>query len=361
MRRIFISLICVCLITLAGCHSASHPFELFYRSNLGGAANREGTFSYNLYRIPDTTQPKIQQLTFATDLGLQYYLAPKAGDKVVIGMYEREDVVDLLDVRSLKTEDITSRFNGPQLGPHTFPVDWSSDQKQFAIITNEGGFPSLMDFDGSTMEPLNFSSFGPAPGVGDIQWSPDGNELAFSRNTEIQQNPVLFAVFVYDLASKQLTQLTSYDAGCALPLWSPSGRQIAATCSRRIRIFNASNPNEYSETPASASCWSPAWSPSGKQITFVCKQGNSQDKLFVMNFDGKGLHAVSLGNKEGFSYLSDPVWSPDGSQIIYIAGSYPSYTEIKLEIYLMNVDGSNNHALTHQAADYEDLSVYRIR
>jgi Tol biopolymer transport system component len=343
------------MIALAGCHSASYPFGIFFRSNLGGIEIGGVNLSYNLYRIPNISQPRIQQLTFMSGLGVEYYLASKTGDEVVLGKYNNKYAY-LLDVNSMKTEDITNRFHGPFFSPLTFPVDWSPDQKRFAILSNEGGFPSIMDFDGSNVKSLNFPSFGEPPRVGDMQWSPDGKELAISRSTDIQKIPVLFAIFVYDLSSKKLTQLTSYDAGCSLPIWSPTGQQIVATCSYKIRILSVLNSNQYYEASASGPCRDPAWSPDGKQISFICEQGNNQDKLFTMNSDGKRLHELRLGNVDGPAFLSDPIWSPNGTQIIYVAGAVYPYTKI----YSVNIDGSNNHPLTPQVADYEDLSIYPV-
>jgi Tol biopolymer transport system component len=76
--------------------------------------------------------------------------------------------------------------------------------------------------------------------------------------------------------------------------------------------------------------------------------------LFVINSDGNGLQEVKLGNPGSPAFLRYPTWSPDGNQIIYTAGTDYQHTNI----YCVNFDGTNNHPLTHQAADYQELSVY---
>ncbi len=308
MKKIPIFLTCLCIITLAGCQSASHPFGIFFLSNLGGAETDGVNISQILYRIPNASQPQIQQLTFGSDLLVEHYLASKKGDKVIFVIFGSNPNyhVYLLDIDNMRSEEITNRFRGPFFSPLTFPVDWSSDQKRFAILSNEGGFPSFMDFDGSSVENLNFPSLGDPPEAGDMQWSPDGKELAISNTTNPWKTPLLSAVFIYNLSSKQLTQLTSYDADCSLPNWSPIGQQIVATCSYRIRILSVLNPNQYHEAPASGICRYPAWSPDGKQIAFVCDQSNSRlfqgNKLFIMNSDGTGLHELKIGKLERFLF-----------------------------------------------------------
>jgi Tol biopolymer transport system component len=49
-------------------------------------------------------------------------------------------------------------------------------------------------------------------------------------------------------------------------------------------------------------------------------------------------------------------WSPDGQKILYIAGK----DENSLHIYMMNNDGSDNHAITTQSSNYSELSTYSL-
>ncbi|MBC3863674.1 PD40 domain-containing protein [Undibacterium jejuense] len=53
------------------------------------------------------------------------------------------------------------------------------------------------------------------------------------------------------------------------------------------------------------------FSPDGKQIAYMSDAGGG-DNIWVMNVDGSNAHAVT---KEDFRLLNNPVWSPDGQYI----------------------------------------------
>lgn len=75
----------------------------------------------------------------------------------------------------------------------------------------------------------------------------------------------------------------------------------------------------------------PAWSPDGSRLAYVV-QGSDSDgttgrsDIWIMNTDGTDAHAVTDGPSSSWS----PAWSPDGSAIAFTRGS---------NIYLMDAEG----------------------
>jgi Tol biopolymer transport system component len=373
-KKILLSLLCLLSLTaLTGCAPKSNHFGVILISN-----NVVGPT--DLYRIPDNTQNKVEQLTFTPTIGEYYFLVSKSGDKVVFetGFTElAEDPSDLaieehnhiyiLDTTSKKLKDITEIFTLP---PTTSPmrvVDWSPDQKQFAVITYEGGL-QFVDTDGTNRKDILIPSLGKIPDIKAIKWSPDGKKLALIHGyaPETPQH-VGWALLIYDLGSGKLRQLTDYQTNCVEVKWSSTSQQVAATCANilpyteipapdTIRIFSAENPGQPYERLALSTCQYPSWSPDGKQIAFTCDKGTDQMGLFIINSDGNGIREVKLGNLESPVVLRYPIWSPDGTQIIYVAGTDSGHENI----YSVNLDGSNNHPLTHQAAGYQVISVYPL-
>jgi Tol biopolymer transport system component len=101
-------------------------------------------------------------------------------------------------------------------------------------------------------------------------------------------------------------------------------------------------------------------SPDGKRVVFTSDIGGDLD-LWVMNIDGS--HARQLTHTLG--YDGGPWWSPDGKRICYRAYHPETPVEIAdyksllaahlirpttLDLYVMNADGSDQHAITHDKA-----------
>lgn len=98
-------------------------------------------------------------------------------------------------------------------------------------------------------------------------------------------------------------------------------------------------------------------SPDGKKIVFTSLKDGDLD-IYTMNADGSDVRRLT--NTPG--YDGGAWWSPDGKQIVYRANHPTDSTELrqyrdllaqrlvkpaKVELFLMNADGSNQHQITH--------------
>src|SRR4029077_7283177 len=85
----------------------------------------------------------------------------------------------------------------------------------------------------------------------------------------------------------------------------------------------------------------PAWSPDGKKIAFMSNRDGGDIEIYVMNVDGS--QQTRLTNAPGRD--AHPSWSPDGKNIYFQSprdGGMP-------QIYVMKADGSGQRRLTHNA------------
>jgi hypothetical protein len=88
----------------------------------------------------------------------------------------------------------------------------------------------------------------------------------------------------------------------------------------------------------------PNLAPDGSQIVYSVFQNPTQDaggQIYVMNADGSNAHALTHGN-----FDSAPVWSPDGKQILFMS----SRDSGNFEVYVMDANGDNPHNLTNDPA-----------
>jgi Tol biopolymer transport system component len=83
----------------------------------------------------------------------------------------------------------------------------------------------------------------------------------------------------------------------------------------------------------------PDWSPDGRRIAYA-----EQGRIWVMNADGTGRHAVT---KTVYGVDWAPSWSRDGRRIAYESNRATSPVTPTNEIWLMNADGSNQRRLTN--------------
>ena len=101
-------------------------------------------------------------------------------------------------------------------------------------------------------------------------------------------------------------------------------------------------------------------SPDGKQIVFTSLKDGDLD-IYVMNVDGTNVRQLT----HQLGYDGGPWWSPDGKQIVYRANhpqtpeAIATYKDLlaqrlvrpnKMDIWIMNADGSNQHQITNLGA-----------
>ena len=120
-------------------------------------------------------------------------------------------------------------------------------------------------------------------------WSPDGSSIAFSSSRTGN-----YEIFVVDVESGALKQLTRDIGDDRRPDWAPDGSRI---------VFQSMRPREMAD------------------------YGGDTANLFVMNADGSGVEQIT--HHDGGVTMAS--WSPDGNYLAYLADvrsigePYPSY------------------------------------
>ncbi len=88
------------------------------------------------------------------------------------------------------------------------------------------------------------------------------------------------------------------------------------------------------------------WSPDGRMIAWARAEAGDTNPLsgiWVMDHDGRNQRLVVNGGTRETTALS-PSWSPTGQQIVYSGYNDDSDT---FTLWVVNLDGTNPHALTH--------------
>jgi TolB protein len=174
--------------------------------------------------------------------------------------------------------------------------------------------------------------------------SPDGRRVLYSRGPWLKVEA--FTAALDGSGEARLTDGT----GVAWTLsWSPDGRRIAYTGRTpdgilQVFVMNADGSGARQVThlePAQGQAQVPAWSPDGKQLAF---QATSQElhrgHLWVLDLDS-GL-ARELAHHDQPYADEVPAWFPDGRRL-----AYQSDASGRMEVWVMNADGSGRRQLTH--------------
>jgi TolB protein len=146
----------------------------------------------------------------------------------------------------------------------------------------------------------------------DIQaaWSPDGTKIVYvsDRDGAIQH------IFVQDIASGEVTQLSSGDGWDFQPVWSLDGKQILFISDRslvlekgemELYLINADGTNEQRFTEDMEFKGDPTYSPDGKQVAYMSNEEGSW-QIYVMDSDGSNVRRIA----EGDANYMYPAWRP---------------------------------------------------
>ena len=147
---------------------------------------------------------------------------------------------------------------------------WSPDSRFVYFYRGEQGRFEVFRVDigeGSTAERV--TALGGYVGNPDI--SPSGREMLVSWNQGIAGND--YEVFVVDLETSALTQLTDNDANEYTPTWSPDGSMIAFNSNREgeqfdVWVMEASGRNPRKLVDLHAHDYYTSWTPDGQWVAF---------------------------------------------------------------------------------------------
>ncbi len=169
----------------------------------------------------------------------------------------------------------------------------------------------------------------------------------YNLNTKLYLIGIIFAflllmsnvVSATSLEVDSIVQLTTNDGDEQNPVWSPDGTEIAYSRDGNIYKMSLADSSEVTLTDDSYRKSGYSWSPDGTQMIFQKQNDSSIYSLWLMNEDGSSQRQIPNTNGEIDSFA----WSPDGSKIAYTQG---------IELTLIEPDGSNKQVIYTNQPEY---------
>ena len=229
---------------------------------------------------------------------------------------------------------------------------WSPDEKKISFASNrDGNFEIyVMNADGSNQKRLTNNKANDMP----LAWSPDGKYIAILSNRDdviVDSNRGITKSEIYIMnvdGSNQMRLTNDLDLYHTIS-WSPDGKSFVICSTPRAasgayyfdEIYISLVSRKEILTQSTSNNCDPDWSPDGKHVAFVSNR-DGQSNIYIMNIDGTDQSALT----DDSSYNIDPSWARNGQYIVFASRRDGNY-----DIYVMNTDGTKIIQLTNDPAD----------
>ncbi len=215
--------------------------------------------------------------------------------------------------------------------------------------------------------------------ISDLRMSPDGRQVAFTITEPVKGTDRNSDIYLLDVATHQIRQLTSSAKSETSPRWRADGRALAFLSDRegdnQIYLLSMDGGEAQRLTEGKLSIQSFDWSPDGKLISFLAPEARTdaeekkirdRDDARVVDKDNRlaRLWIFDVVTKKvrqltsGPCRVSDPQWKPNGEGLVVIASNHPELDQPTSKIYSISASGGElAEVLTPKGNRFGQVSI----
>ena len=238
-----------------------------------GDAVISGSGDYGDYNVAPAVSPDGRLVAFFS-----------SRDLTGINMYLADAVTGKVEAK-LAAPGVLSHFDA--LSFLYSSGSWSPDAKQLAFVTYADGDNEINIVDVRSHHITKHFKPKDIGAVSTVAWSPDGRQLAFSG-----QKGGLSDLYLYDLATGAIRQLTNDRYADLQPAWSPDGRTIAFATDRAATADSSAYGSDFQRLRYSSLRLALIDVASG-QVRVLAGEPNAKHINPQYSADGRSLYYVS--------------------------------------------------------------------
>ena len=205
-------------------------------------------------------------------------------------------------------------------------VAWAPDGRTIAFVAKRGPKDIILLWDLYEKRLRNTLQFDRLEVIESLTWDPESRRLAFVGIGYAQAD-----IYVVDVGTGGLSQLTGTPQRDDYPAWSPDGTQLAFSAKQSnqfdIRIYDLESGQSRVAVATATDDLYPQWLPEGNKILFVSTRDRIND-LFVYHLEQDREYRLT----RTLSGIMDPALSPDGRRVVF-----STYYQGQRELYVMDV------------------------
>ena len=168
-------------------------------------------------------------------------------------------------------------------------------------------------------------------------------KIVFSSTRDSEEGRQSKEIYIMDYDGYNPRRLTVNGSINILPPWSPNGQSIGYVSYRKgqpriylAEIFAGRATADLTREPEGRQAFMPAFSPDGQQLAFASNRSGNMD-IWVSNVDGSNQRRLTRSPASDVA----PCWSPTGREIAFTSGRGGTP-----QIYVMDAEGLNVRRLT---------------